>query len=121
AVAALAALLGTVQLLRRRRVALTGWRVLMLAAWLALAASATTWGKAKEEMLTSPVVVLLSWAGIAALLGSPPRPAASPPPAVYRLLWRVATTKPGDGPRARPARAHTSCRRTPRDRPAARR
>ena len=26
--------------------------------------------KAKEEMLTSPVVVLLSWAGIAALLGS---------------------------------------------------
>ena len=70
AVAALAALLGTVQLLRRRRVALTGWLVLMLAAWLALAASATTWGKAKEEMLTSPVVVLLSWAGIAALLGS---------------------------------------------------
>jgi hypothetical protein len=71
AVALAAGLLGAVQLLRRRRLALAGWLALMLAAWLVVGVSATTWVKAKEEMLTSPVVVLLGWAGIAALRGSP--------------------------------------------------
>jgi hypothetical protein len=62
--------LGVVHLVRRRRLVLAGWLALMLVAWLAVALSATTWVKAKQEMLTSPAVVLIVWAGIAALLAS---------------------------------------------------
>jgi hypothetical protein len=65
-----AGVVGVLHVLRRRRLALAGWVALMLAAWLAVAVSATTWVRAKEEMLTSPVIVLLGWAGIAALLAS---------------------------------------------------
>jgi len=97
AVAALAALLGTVQLLRRRRVALTGWLVLMLAVRLALAASATTWGKAKEEMLTSPVVVLLSWAGSPPCWGPPGRGSLLPSLETGHARAQRAHTPRADG------------------------
>jgi hypothetical protein len=65
--------LGALQLLRSRRHALLAWIALMLLAWIALSNSATTWVDAKALVLTSPIVVLLAWAGVAALAG----PAAS--------------------------------------------
>ncbi|HEV7163733.1 MAG TPA: hypothetical protein VGN25_10815 [Solirubrobacteraceae bacterium] len=63
----LAALLGAWQLLRRRLYALGGWVALMLLAWLVVSLSTSTWASAKTLMLTSPVVVLLAWGGVAAL------------------------------------------------------
>jgi hypothetical protein len=64
-------LLGALQLLRLRRFALGAWIALTLLAWLVLSASATTWVDAKALVLTSPVLVLLAWGGVAALLGDP--------------------------------------------------
>jgi hypothetical protein len=60
--------LGAVALLRARRHALAGWIALMLLAWLMLSRTATTWVDAKALVLTSSVVVLLAWAGVAALV-----------------------------------------------------
>jgi hypothetical protein len=68
--------LGEVALLRARRHTLAAWIALMLLAWLVLSRTATTWVDAKALVLTSPVVVLLAWAGVAALAGAPPRRAA---------------------------------------------
>jgi hypothetical protein len=62
-----AALLGAWHLLRRRAYALAGWMALMLLAWQVITHEVTTWASAKTLMLTSPVVVLLAWAGVAAL------------------------------------------------------
>jgi hypothetical protein len=59
---------GVLSLLRARRFALAAWLALMLLAWLFVALVATTWVNGKEVMLTSPVVVLIAWAGVAALL-----------------------------------------------------
>jgi len=69
----LAALLGALHLLRVRAFALAGWIALMLLAWLAITHWVTTWGSAKTLMLTSPVVVLLAWGGVAALRAVPRR------------------------------------------------
>jgi len=66
--------LGALHLLRTRRHALAAWIALMLLAWLALSRTATTWVDAKALVLTSPVVVLLAWGGVAALLGQPSSP-----------------------------------------------
>ena len=71
-----AAVLGTVGLLARRAFALAAWLALMLLAWAIVAQSVTTWAAAKTLMLTSPVVVLLAWSGVAALLRLRPRPLA---------------------------------------------
>ena len=75
ALAMLACLLGAFHLLRTRRWVLCAWIALVLLAWLILSRSATTWVDAKALVLTSPVVVLLAWAGVAALLGSSRAPA----------------------------------------------
>jgi hypothetical protein len=64
--------LGAVSILRSRRFALAVWLALMLLAWLAIALVATTWVNGKEVMLTSPVVVLLAWAGVGALVRARP-------------------------------------------------
>jgi hypothetical protein len=69
----LAAVLGAVHLLRIRAFALVAWVALMLLAWLAITHWVTTWGSAKTLMLTSPVVVLLAWGGVGALLEAPRR------------------------------------------------
>jgi hypothetical protein len=66
-VALLAALLGAVHIIRARAYALAGWLVLMLLTWLLVDELVTTWAGAKTLTLTSPVVVLLCWAGVAAL------------------------------------------------------
>jgi hypothetical protein len=67
-----ACLLGAVQLLRLRRLALAGWIALTLLVWIALSRTATTWVDAKALVLTSPVLVLLAWGGVAALRGALP-------------------------------------------------
>ncbi|HEY5197890.1 MAG TPA: hypothetical protein VIJ51_12775 [Solirubrobacteraceae bacterium] len=65
-----AAVLGAVHLIRIRAHALSAWCGLMLATWLALTAYGATWTDAKILMLTSPVVVLLAWAGVAGIRAS---------------------------------------------------
>ena len=72
-----ACLLGALQLLRRRRFAFAGWIALTLLAWLVLDRTATTWVDAKALVLSSPLVVLLAWAGVAALLEGRQRGQAS--------------------------------------------
>ncbi|MGP0101906.1 MAG: hypothetical protein ACLPUT_09860 [Solirubrobacteraceae bacterium] len=79
ALALASALLGAVHLLRVRAYALAGWLALMLAASLAVSQSVTTWADAKTLVLSSPLVVLLAWGGVAALLARP-----------RRSLWRPA-------------------------------
>lgn len=63
------ALVGLGIVVRTGRHALALWSVPMLLVWLAVRASATTWADAKALMLTSPVLVLMAWAGLAALFG----------------------------------------------------
>jgi hypothetical protein len=67
AVAFVAALAGVLQLIRVRAFSLLAWLTLMLIACLVVSESVSTWGAAKTLMLTSSVVVLLAWAGVAAL------------------------------------------------------
>jgi hypothetical protein len=83
----LACALGALHLLRTRRYALAAWLALMLAVLAAIGGSATTWVQAKSFVITAPPVMLLAWAGLAALRGSRPheRPSA-------RLLPAVAIT-----------------------------
>ncbi len=66
-----ACVLGVVRLIATGQWALIAWLALVLVAWLAVSASSTTWVSAKTLMLTSPVAVLLAWAGVAALRESP--------------------------------------------------
>jgi hypothetical protein len=73
AVTLVAALAGGLALLRGHDHALAGWIAGMLLAWLIVSLSVTTWAGAKTLMLTSPVVLLLAWGGVAALLGRPLR------------------------------------------------
>jgi hypothetical protein len=77
AVGIVMALLGAAELVRRRFYALAAWIALTLAGWLLVDRYATTWAGAKTLMLTSPVVVLLCWAGVAALARLPRRRAAT--------------------------------------------
>jgi hypothetical protein len=65
--------MGVWRLIRRRDYSLLGWAALTLAAWAAITAYSTTWVDAKTLMLTTPVVVLLAWGGVAALRASPLR------------------------------------------------
>jgi hypothetical protein len=62
--------IGAASLMRARRFALAAWLALMLLAWLAVALAATTWVNGKEVMLSSPVVVLIAWAGVGTLAGA---------------------------------------------------
>jgi len=73
------ALLGSVYLLRLRAYALLGWLALMLLVSLAVSESVTAWADAKTLVLSSPLVVLLAWGGVAALLAS-----------ARRSVWRPA-------------------------------
>jgi hypothetical protein len=68
-----AALLGGAYLARIRAYALASWLALMLLASLVVARSVSTWAEAKTLVLSSPVAVLLAWAGVAALLALPRR------------------------------------------------
>lgn len=63
----LAVLLGLGNVVRTHRYELALWFALTLVLWFLVRSYATTWADAKALMLTSPVVVLMAWAGIAAL------------------------------------------------------
>jgi hypothetical protein len=67
AITGAAVLIGAVRLVRSRERALAGWIAAMLLVWLVVNENSTTWVSAKTLMLTSPVVVLLAWAGVAEL------------------------------------------------------
>jgi hypothetical protein len=82
-----AALVGMGNVVRSGWYALAGWFASMVVLWLLLSTYATTWADAKTLMLTSPVVVLMAWAGIAALRASPLRVAA--PLVAFVLLGGV--------------------------------
>jgi len=70
AVSLVAIVLGVAHVVRVRERALAGWFALMLVVWAALSIYGTTWTGAKTLMLTSPAVVLMAWAGVAALRSS---------------------------------------------------
>ncbi len=76
AITVIAVALGALRIVRRRDYSLLGWVVLTLAVWGAITAYSTTWVDAKTLMLTTPVVVLIAWGGVAALRGSRLRLAA---------------------------------------------
>ncbi len=80
-----AALLGAVHVVRIRAFPLAGWLALMLLAWLGITVAVTTWASAKTLMLTSPVVMLLAWGGVAALRARPAASLARPLAAVLAL------------------------------------
>jgi hypothetical protein len=61
------AIMGVGNAVRSRWYALAGWFGLSILVWLLLSNYASTWASAKTLMLTSPLVVLMAWAGIAAL------------------------------------------------------
>lgn len=65
-----AAIVGVGKAVRARWYALAGWFGLSILLWLLLSTYATTWANAKTLMLTSPLVILMAWAGISALRSS---------------------------------------------------
>jgi hypothetical protein len=67
------AVVGLGNAVRTGRYALAGWFALSIVVWLLLSTYATTWAGAKTLVLTSPAVVLMAWAGIAAMRSSPLR------------------------------------------------
>ena len=67
-VTAAAALGGVIHLWGNREAALLGWITALLALAGALLVYATTWIDAKTLMLSSPIVLLLAWSAVAALL-----------------------------------------------------
>jgi hypothetical protein len=87
ALAFASALLGAVHLLRIRAYALAGWLALTLLASLAISRSVTTWADAKTLVLTSPLAVLLAWAGVAALVAAPRRLMLRPAACVLALVF----------------------------------
>ena len=62
-----AALVGVAHAVRERWYALLGWLGASILVWVLLSHYATTWASAKTLMLTSPLMILMAWAGIAAL------------------------------------------------------
>jgi hypothetical protein len=70
AVTVIAAMLGAQYLLMIRQDVFVGWLAVLVVIAIALFAYATTWIDAKTLMLSSPIVLLLSWGGVAALVDS---------------------------------------------------
>jgi hypothetical protein len=70
AITVVAIALGALRLLRGRDHALAAWIALTLIVWAGVTAYSTTWVDAKTLMLTTPVVVVLAWGGVAALRAS---------------------------------------------------
>ncbi|MCA1682975.1 MAG: hypothetical protein LC685_03130 [Actinobacteria bacterium] len=66
----LAGIVGAFHLVRSRAWILAGWLGLLVALWVGLTLYGTTWTDAKLLMLTSPIALLLAWAGVAGLWAS---------------------------------------------------
>lgn len=98
AVTLVAAVFGSIQIVSSGERALAGWIALTVAAGIALSVYATAWVSAKAIMLTSPVVLLLAWAGIAGLrasvggVGARRRPAAVAALAAIAIVGGVAVS-----------------------------
>lgn len=87
------AVLGMAGMVARRERVLAAWLALSVAVGVGLYVYATAWVGAKAIMLTSPVVVLLAWAGIAGLrTRGKPAVATAPAPAT------IARTSTAAGP-----------------------
>lgn len=86
-----AGLLGAVHVLRIRAYALAGWITLTLLASLAVSEAVSTWAHAKTLVLTSPVVVLVAWGGVAALVSLPRRSVWRPAAALLALALAGGT------------------------------
>src|SRR5207237_6990792 len=70
AITFVACLLGAVRIVRGAHHALAGWLALTLAVWLGFALTSTTWVQGKVLVLTSPLVLLIAWAGLGTLRAS---------------------------------------------------
>jgi hypothetical protein len=81
----IACVLGALHVTLIREYSLAVWLALMVVVWLAVTEYATTWVDAKTLMLTSPVVVLLAWGGVAALRALPLRTVFRPTAALVAL------------------------------------
>lgn len=73
AITLVAAVFGLAHVIRIRAWAMAGWVGLLLLLCLGLSAYGTTWADAKLLMLTSPLILLLAWAGVATVRASPLR------------------------------------------------
>ncbi len=82
-----AAAVGVVHLLRLGEHALAGWIASVLAVGIVVILYSTTWVDAKTIMLSSPILVLTAWGGIAALRAQrgPPRVRRAGPAAAVLL------------------------------------
>jgi hypothetical protein len=91
AIAIASAALGAVFVVRSRAYALAAWMALTLLASLIVGESVSTWAEAKTLVLSSPVVVLLAWGGVAALVSLPRRSFWRPAAALLALLLAGGT------------------------------
>jgi hypothetical protein len=98
-----AAVLGAVRVVYMGEYALAGWVALMVAVAVGASVYATTWVNAKAIMLTSPVVVLLAWAGIAGLRTAGSRTAGPRTSGPRTVGPRISGPRIA-GPRASPRR-----------------
>jgi hypothetical protein len=98
-----AALLGAAYIVYLRAYALAAWIGLTLAVWLGLTAYGTTWADGKALMLSSPVVVLLAWAGVAALRALALRPVPGAASEAISGSTSGATSRPVSPPSSGPA------------------
>jgi hypothetical protein len=85
-IAIASALLGAIHIVRDRAYALAGWIALTLLASLAIGEAVSTWAEAKTLVLSSPVVVLLAWGGVAALSSSSRRSVWRPAAGLLALI-----------------------------------
>ncbi|MGO9490506.1 MAG: hypothetical protein ACLQBB_15965 [Solirubrobacteraceae bacterium] len=89
----IAAVVGFLHLMRVGEHALAGWIACVLAVGVVISLTTTTWVDAKTIMLSSPVLVLTAWAGIAglrALRGGPRARGAVPAAAVLVAVLLTA-------------------------------
>jgi hypothetical protein len=103
------AVLGAIRIVSLGEHALAVWVGLILAAGVVLGAYATAWVSAKTIMLTSPIVVLLAWGGIAGLRASAGAGVRASAGAGRRGAGRAARLQPRSAGRTRrtPALAAT--------------
>ena len=81
------AVLGALRVVYIGEYALAGWIALVVAVGIGLTAYATTWVDAKTIMLSSPVVVLVAWAGIPRCVHMPTHGGC----AWQRCSWRLCS------------------------------
>jgi hypothetical protein len=97
AITLIMAALGALRAVYLGEYALAGWVAMSVAVGIGLTAYATTWVDAKTIMLSSPVLVLLAWGGIAGLRASAGRPRRRSPSGATRQAFREPIPRPTRG------------------------